>query len=230
MSDTPVIDYGTKARKNLAAAASLVFGLMLFVPLAGVAAIIFGRRGMRAARDRVVGGYRMARAGAVLGAVNVILTVIVATAYGVREYRASRQRLCANNLKQIGLAILYYTNENRGRYPPTFDHLVITNQLPPGSPVFACPNCAGGAKKPAWVGTVVTSNYILAPEPMPWLKWGMIPTDLVVAFEPLSNHDGRGMNVLLGDGHVEWLDAALAARVLTEIRSNQNPPPSLLNR
>jgi len=53
---------------------------------------------------------------------------------------------------------------------------------------------------------------------------------LVVAFEPLSNHDGRGMNVLLGDGHVEWLDAALAARVLTEIRSNQNPPPSLLNR
>src|SRR5687768_2794622 len=118
--DMPVIEYGTERRPNVAAMASLAFGLMLFVPMiTGVLAIVFGRRGMRAARERSIGRYHMARAGLGLGVANVLLSIVVGTAYAVHEYHAARQRRCAQNLRQIGFAILLYTNENRGQYPPT---------------------------------------------------------------------------------------------------------------
>jgi hypothetical protein len=233
--DMPVIEYGTKRRPNVAAMVSLAFGLMLFVPMiTGVLAIVFGRRGMRAARERSIGRYHMARAGLGLGVANVLLSLVVGTAYGVHEYHAARQRRCAQNLKQIGLAILLYTNENRGQYPPTLDHLVSTGQLPKGSPVFSCPVCIDDAtKRPATTGATVSSSYLLSlpwkPSPGPWLHGG-IPPGWVVASEPLSNHDGRGINVLIDDGHVEWLDAQLAAKVLTELRAGENPPKALRGR
>src|SRR5207248_2656810 len=31
------------------------------------------------------------------------------------------------------------------------------------------------------------------------------PPDVVVAYEPLTNH-GDGVNALFGDGHIDWLD------------------------
>jgi hypothetical protein len=231
--DTPVIDYGTERRPNLAAVASLTFGLMLFVPLlSGVLAILFGRLGMRAARERAMGRYSMARAGFALGILNLAMTAAVATAYGVHEYRAARMRRCAANLKEIGYAILLYSNSHRGTFPPTFDELVTTGELPTGSPVFRCPDCAGGSsKKPATVGVVVTSDYVRAP---PWDSMpedsrmlGSYPITLVNAYEPLGNHVGRGIHLLLVDGGVKWVDAATAAKIVAELQRGQNPPPSL---
>jgi prepilin-type processing-associated H-X9-DG protein len=35
-----------------------------------------------------------------------------------------------------------------------------------------------------------------------------------IACEPLANHAGDGMNILFGDGHVEFLPAAAAERAM----------------
>jgi hypothetical protein len=229
MSDAPVIDYGTKRRRNLAAAASLALGLMLFVPLlTGIAGIVLGRRGMRLAREHAIGGYRMARAGAVLGVLNVLLCIIAASVLSVREYRAAQRRQCANNFRQLGLAMLLYSNSNRGQYPPTFDELVTTGELPKGSPVFTCPVCRGDAlKKPATVTTLVTSSYVMGPPPYPPppLNYGTIT--LVTAYEPPANHGGQGMHVLTNHGRVHWIGAPLSAKVVAELQSGENPPKSL---
>src|SRR5688572_12785598 len=104
MTDATVIDYGRPRPTNRAAVASLLFGLMLFVPLVtGVLAIALGRRGMRAAREAASGGYRIARAGLLLGVINVILTVVAGTAFGVHEHRKAQVRECASNLQELGM-------------------------------------------------------------------------------------------------------------------------------
>ena len=225
--DAPAIDYGRKQRPNYAAMASLALGLMLFVPLVtGALAIFLGRRGMRSAREEFGGRYHMARAGFILGLANLLLSVIVGGVYGVREYHASQRRQCAANLRQIGIAILMYSNSHRGQYPATFDELVTTGQLPKGSAVFNCPVCRG--KNAATVSNVVTSSYVLGP---PWKAklamryYGTVT--FVTAFEPLSNHDGRGMHILTNHGKVTWVDAPLAVKVVTELESGENPPNSL---
>src|SRR5688572_25956194 len=183
--DAPAIDYGTKQRPNYAAMASLALGLMLFVPLVtGALAIFFGRRGMRAARESFAGRYHTARAGFILGLVNVLLSITAAGVYGVHEYHASQRRQCAAHLRQIGIAILLYGNSHRGEYPPTFDELVTTGQLPKGSAAFNCPVCRG--KAAATIGKVVTSSYVMGPPWTPKLPARFYGTvTLVTAYEPL---------------------------------------------
>jgi prepilin-type processing-associated H-X9-DG protein len=43
--------------------------------------------------------------------------------------------------------------------------------------------------------------------------------------QPLSDHK-NGMNVLFGDGHVEFLNGVMAQKVESELKAGQNPPPS----
>jgi prepilin-type processing-associated H-X9-DG protein len=58
----------------------------------------------------------------------------------------------------------------------------------------------------------------------------MHPVQMVIvsAYEPLSNHDGRGMNVLFGDGHVEWIESPVAEAVEAQLRAGHNPPAAFL--
>jgi hypothetical protein len=46
----------------------------------------------------------------------------------------------------------------------------------------------------------------------------------VLAHEYVSNHKNTGMNVLYGDGTVQWLQKAEAERVLSELQQGHNPP------
>ena len=49
----------------------------------------------------------------------------------------------------------------------------------------------------------------------------------VLAYEPPANHAGHGadgMNVLYGDGHVDWVPEPEAARVIAELQAGFNPP------
>lgn len=47
--------------------------------------------------------------------------------------------------------------------------------------------------------------------------------DIVLAYEPLSNHGGFGMNVLFGDGTVEWVQGARAQSILFQASSGSHP-------
>jgi prepilin-type processing-associated H-X9-DG protein len=60
-----------------------------------------------------------------------------------------------------------------------------------------------------------------------YLAKGMTNTqkaDTILVYEPLSNHQNNGMNVLFGDLHVDWIAAKEAKWMLSELKLGHNPP------
>ena len=48
--------------------------------------------------------------------------------------------------------------------------------------------------------------------------------NVVVLYEPMSNHDDDGMNILWGDGHVSWEQKKVASKIIDQVKAGQNPP------
>jgi prepilin-type processing-associated H-X9-DG protein len=122
---------------------------------------------------------------------------------------------CGSNMRQIGMAILLYSNENRGKYPPDLAALIKTQDItaecficPSGNTAFP-PNLR--EMKPDDVGKWVNenSNYV-------YLGGGMNNTagaEVIVLYEKPEDHR-QGMNMLFGDGHVEFFMMPEAQRMI----------------
>ncbi|HWE96221.1 MAG TPA: H-X9-DG-CTERM domain-containing protein [Tepidisphaeraceae bacterium] len=116
---------------------------------------------------------------------------------------------CASNLRQIGLACLMYAKDDPlGRFPPSFAVVLATQDIT--SVVFCCPESAdepaSGATTQAAVDQLSADGHLSYVYVGGAVK-NNDAADVVVAYEPLKNHHGEGMNVLFVDGHVEWLTA-----------------------
>lgn len=150
---------------------------------------------------RIVGGLLLC------GLVAAILPMLPSV--GPREGRSDRIK-CGSNLKQIGLAILMYSNEHGGQYPDRIEDLFLIGDL--GSEVFTCPTVyrtiAPGATFAERQAILSKGNHIS----YIYLGKGMnsktVTAETEVAYEPLSNHGGVGGNILYGDGHVIWVNKA----------------------
>jgi RNA polymerase sigma factor (sigma-70 family) len=117
---------------------------------------------------------------------------------------------CAANLKAIGNALLLHANDNRGTYPADLGTLVVSEDITPES--FICPNSdtrpinrAGMSPQEmaAWVNANSDYGYI------PGFNSAAGP-EMVIVFERDTNEFGDGMNLLFGDGHVEFATLANA--------------------
>lgn len=109
---------------------------------------------------------------------------------------------CASNLRQIGQGIQLYANENKGKYPDDFAALIKAD-IGLGVEVFVCPSSSDEVVKgipPAdWVNE--RSSYV-------YLGKGLNTSahpDIVVVHDKPENHDHDGVNVLFGDGRVEFI-------------------------
>src|SRR5439155_4248686 len=111
ISPQTVIEYARRRPSNREATASLVWGLLLFVPfISGICAIVFGRRGMRAAAE-VGEGRGRARAGLVLGWINIGLSMMLLVSLPpalIRARHAADQVQGMSQLRQIPLAMQMY--------------------------------------------------------------------------------------------------------------------------
>ena len=123
---------------------------------------------------------------------------------------------CASNLRQIGQALQIYANDHHGEFPPDFDTLIRTEDLT--AAVFNCPE---SNDQPAIIPpTGPTTQPVFAPGNCSYVylkpakKVDAIGVDDVLAYESLTNHHGTGINVLYGDGHVDWLPKADAIKLL----------------
>ena len=238
LPERPPLDYVPvqATRSNIPATLGLVCGVLLFVPFAsGIAAVVLGRLGLRRADELYGRGRRTAQAAVVLGLINLVLSVLLVAASFPAVGRARRQAMqvkCASNMRQIAMAVMMYAQDHRGMAPPNLD--LVQNYLGPGwGPVVCtCPDAANHGVPPAAVGRGTTYSYVYVPPAVPRLSQIPRAASTPMAYEPLANHAGRGINVVYWDGHAEWHNTAQAQALIARLRAAQAtspPPPAALS-
>ena len=224
------VPIGPERQTNAPATAGLVCGMLLFVPfVAGIAAILLGRRGLLRAGEIGGRGRRAAKAAVVLGVINLALSVLLAAAsvpLAVQARRRALQHECGSRLRQLGMAAFMYAQDHRGAVAPNLD--ALQTYLGPGgaaTAVCTCPEAGTHGVPPATVGLTITYSYVYVVPPVTRIVQIRSPATVPCLYEPLANHGGRGINVLYWDGHVEWHDAASAQKLIAQIQATQSILP-----
>lgn len=119
-----------------------------------------------------------------------------------------------NNLRQIGLAAMMYANANNNKFPPDLATIYKDEDLTPS--VFVNPRTHAAPPPPGtkeelakWVQE--NSDYV-------WIggnKTAAAGPDSVLAYEKLEENP-EGVNILFGDGHVEWVPTFRAREMIKQ--------------
>src|SRR5439155_1160890 len=151
----------------------------------------------------------------------LMLSILLPSLNRARE-TANRVK-CASNERQIGMAIMLYANENKGKYPPDLGTLLRTQDIT--VEVFTCPSSGNTIPPEVKTGPMdVQVAWVNGSASYVYLGAGMKNTagaEQVVAYEKEDDHDQDGMNILYGDGHVEWQPMF---RAREELQRSQNKP------
>ena len=132
---------------------------------------------------------------------------------------------CASNLRQIGQGIMLCANKDGGKLPPRLEALITDVGL--NAEVFVCPSSDDEAATGPTTQVVLAGFAKKGRCSYVYLGAGManqVKADVVVAYESMDHHEKAGMNVLFGDGHVEWVEKVEAERIIKELEAGRNPP------
>jgi len=123
---------------------------------------------------------------------------------------------CASNMRVIGQGILLYAIDNRFNYPPDLGTLILTKELT--AHVFLCPS--SNSSLPADLNTMTPqqiATWVNENSDYVYIGQGLntsVRDDRPVLYEKPGAHDGDGMNILFGDGHVEFQPRAQAEETI----------------
>jgi prepilin-type processing-associated H-X9-DG protein len=138
--------------------------------------------------------------------------------YGFRTQLAYQAK-CATNMRQLGTCLQLFATAHNNHLPDDLTELADYDIDPD---VFVCrasdDTKAEGATTQQWVANLKTPgsrhcSYIYLGKGLTW----PVPAETPLLTESLSNHDDKGMNVLFGDGHVEFIEP-------DQIKSLRFPP------
>jgi prepilin-type processing-associated H-X9-DG protein len=138
-----------------------------------------------------------------------------------RARESANQVKCGSNMRQIGLGIMMYANDKDGNFPEDYATLV-KYMLDAGTSadVFACP--AGDAALPKPAHLMQADEVVAwARERSPYVylaagKRNDTAADVVILYERLGGHNFTGVNLLFGDGHVEFQPTEQAEQLLQQ--------------
>ncbi len=136
---------------------------------------------------------------------------------------AVSQVKCASNLRQIGLAMLLYANAHGVPARNAADLYLSVGIV---SEVFCCPETT---LSPARGTNAEIAAKLLLPQHNSYLIIGSVSDStgnlpLHIAAIELPGHHKSGGNVLLSDGHVEFLIATDVQRILDASKAGQPVP------
>lgn len=153
-----------------------------------------------------------------------------------RGLSQSHRAACQMNLQSIGYALIATASEQvDGKFPDSLGDLISNGQIP--ADVFVCP---AGPHTPASPthskreqadliarGNHVTYTYLGKGLAMRATDGHRVSTHTVLAYEPRGLHgDDDGFHVLFADGAVVFATKERGSKLLEELQSGQNPPPS----
>ncbi len=123
-----------------------------------------------------------------------------------RDRELARRWACAAHLREICLGCHLYADDNNEVFPPSLEAMVPNYIDAPY--IFVCVSAkSAGLPRP---------HYVYVP--------GLRPThpgDTIMIFEPLRNHDSRGLHVAFADAHVEWWPADRAEEFRAKLANQQ---------
>jgi hypothetical protein len=159
----------------------------------------------------------------------VLLVAFLTPTLGRARESANRVK-CASCLRQIGQAAFIYANEHGGRLPPDLPTLLETEDIT--AEVLVCPSSrkvdkATGATTQQVVASLLASDHLS----YAWAGAGLTtnaPADVVLAFDlerhvPRDNATTTGVNVLLNDGTVTFVDEATGKAIWARFVSGVRP-------
>jgi prepilin-type processing-associated H-X9-DG protein len=137
-----------------------------------------------------------------VGGVALGVSILLPSLNRARE-TANRVK-CASNERQIGQACLLFANDHQGKYPANITDMLSEDITPE---VFLCPSASTAlpanykSMSPADLGTWLTDHgdYVYVGAGMTSASGAQ---EVVVYEKPEDHH--QGMNILFGDGHVEF--------------------------
>lgn len=143
--------------------------------------------------------------------------------FSSRRPQADSMR-CGSNLRQIGQALLLYAYDNGGALPEGLGQLPVVLDM--SFEVLCCPATAT-ARPDGRTPSEQASRF--GPENLDYVYHARgltmpLPPDRPIVCEPISNH-GTGMNVLFGDGRVEFVEIADAERIMRRVDAGQSAGP-----
>jgi prepilin-type processing-associated H-X9-DG protein len=159
------------------------------------------------------------------GGMGSAMAVEQAMTAGVLLPSLNRSRMTANqiksasNLRQIGQAMLLYANENKGKYPKTMGELLLTQDV--SIVVFVNPQTKTKAprektkdEQALWINKDCDYEYLGAG------KTNLTGADVILAHEKIRPN-ARGVNLLYGDGHVEYIPTPSAQAALARQKQQE---------
>ena len=158
----------------------------------------------------------------------VLLALFLTPSLGRARESANRVK-CASNLRQIGQAAFLYANEHGGQLPPDLPTLMLTEDIT--AEVFVCASSnvekATGATTQQVVASLLAGDHLS----YVWTGAGLTttaPPDVILAFDfdrhfPRDNARTTGMNVLLHDGSVTFVNEATAKAIWAQFASDVRP-------
>jgi prepilin-type processing-associated H-X9-DG protein len=135
----------------------------------------------------------------------------------------ARSRMVANrvksasNLRQIGLGLVLYANENKGKYPADFGEVLLTQDIT--AAVFINPQTR--TRLPRGKELKAMAEWVRLNSDYEYLgagKTNQAGPEVVLAHEKIRPGD-QGINMLYGDGHVEWNVIGVAREILAKQRA-----------
>jgi prepilin-type processing-associated H-X9-DG protein len=142
------------------------------------------------------------------------LSIILPSLNRARE-TANRVK-CGSNMRQIGQGILLYSNENKGKYPPDQGTIVKTQDLT--AEVFTCPS-GDTPQPPHFANLDEAAKWVNEHSDYVYLGKGMtsaVGAETIVLYEKPNAHGSQGMNMLFGDGHVEFQTMSSALKMIQD--------------